>query len=407
MPILARYLEPEDFGKIAIFAATLTFASPLVHMALYSFINVEFFQKNKEHLSSLVSSIIFILPLTGIFIALLLIGARWFFGDFLNLPIYYYFLIPLLAGFQNIKAIMLGIFRNLSKALEFGIVNISATGLNLCLALILIVGLGWNWQGSVTAQIVTAFIFGFVCLLLLKREGYFKLNFSKKIALENFEFSFPLIPSIFAISIINQIDRFFIKEISGERALGMYAIGISFGMIITFFLYSFEQVIIPRIYKKLSDKKNLKTNHRQLIGFTKIYVVLIFTLALLLSAGSYLLFEINFLPIKYLPARQYIFWITIAYSLWGVCTILTPYINFSKKTKYLLFAAIIGCVINLIGNYFLIHQYGAIGAAYSKVITFGTLVLLYWYFGKTLQKMEWFTGEPFSFSIKDFLSFIK
>lgn len=340
-------------------------------------------------------------------IAFLLVCAHYTFGNFLGLPIYCYFIIPLLAGFQNIKAITLGIFRNLSKAMEFGIINVSATGLNLFVSLILVIGLGWDWQGRATAQIIAAFVFGFICLLLLKKEGYLKLNYSKTLARENLKFSMPLIPSIFAISIINQIDRFFIKEISGEEALGIYAIGVSFGMIITFFLYSFEQVVIPKIYKKLSDKENLKNNHSQLVGFTKVYVILIFSLAIILFIGSYLLFELNFLPAKYSPARQYIFWVTIAYGLWGICTILTPYINFSKKTKYLLVAAVIGSIINLIGNYFLITQYGAIGAAYSKVITFGIMVILYWYFGQKLQNMTWFGRAPFRFSKNEFLSFIK
>ncbi len=406
MPILTRYLEPEDFGKLAIFAAVLTLIGPLAHLALYSFISVEFFQKSKDHLNSVISNIVLLIPIVGLILSALLFISKIIFGNYLGLPTYCYLLIPLLAVFQNYKAITLSIYRNLSKAMNFGAVNITTTALNFGLSILLVIGIGLGWQGRVNAQIFASLFMGVVSIFLLKKEGYFSFKLGKKIVKENLAFSFPLIPSIFAISIINQIDRFFIKEIAGESALGMYAIGTSFGMIITFFLYSFEQIIVPSIYKTLSANKNKAANRKVLMSFTKFYGILVFVLAFLISAGSYLLLELNFLPEKYLSARKFIFWIAIAYALWGMCTMLTPYINFSKKTKYLLWATGIGCIINLVANYFFIHQYGAIGAAYSKVLTFGVVLVLYWYFGKKLMKMNWFQKGSFSFSKKEFLNLL-
>ena len=283
----------------------------------------------------------------------------------------------------------------------------TATSLDLSLSVLLVIFIGLGWQGRVNAQIITTVVFGIASLFLLKKEGYFNLKINKEIAKENLKFSFPLIPSILAISIINQVDRFFIKEIVGDAALGMYAIGASFGMIITFFLYSFEQIVVPSIYKKLSAKTDQENNRKLLISFTKFYGILVFLLAILISIGSYLLLEWNFLPEKYLPAQAYIFWIAAAYALWGLCTILTPYINFSKKTNYLLIATVIGCIINLVANYFFIHQYGAIGAAYAKVLTFGVVLFLYWYFGKELLQMNWFAKGTFKFSKKDLLNLLR
>lgn len=365
---------------------------------------VEFFQKPKAHLKGVISNIMMVLPVTSVLVAALL-SLGWFvFGNFLGLPFQYYLLIPIIAGLQNLKAINLSVFRNLSKANEFGFLNISDTLFNLILSLVLVVGLGWDWEGRANAQIITATLTGIICFFLLRKEGYIGLGYNKSIATENFKFSTPLIPSIFAISIIMQVDRFFIKEISGETELGMYAIGTSFGMMITFILYSLEQIVVPTIYQKLSNKDN---NYEQLVRFTKTYGVLSVLLAGILTAVSYLLFEFNFLPESYLPARRFIGWIAIAYALWGLCTIMTPYINFSKKTGFLLKATIVGCFVNLIGNYFLIHQFGAIGAAYSKVLTFGVILILYWYYGKRLMKINWFGEGTTMASSKEFLSFIK
>ncbi len=405
LPILARYLEPEDFGKIAIFAATLTFAGPFVHMSLFNFMTVEYFQKEKNYISSLISGIIPIVCISGIFYSILLIGSRYFFGDFIGLPYYYYLLIPIVSFLYNVKAITLAVLRNSAKALYFGILNNSATILYLGLAVFLVVSQEQNWKGRVNAEIIAAAVVSIGCLILLKSEGFLNFKINKDIIKENFQFSFPLIPSLLALTLINLSDRFFIKEMVGEGELGMYSIGNSLGMIISFALYSFEQISIPILYKRLSERA--EKNKVQMVKFTYLYIVLVFFLIIGVTLGTYLLLDLNFLPEKYLPVKRFIMWIALAYGFWGLCAILAPYIEFYKKTKYLLYASLIGCVFNLIANYFFILNFGAIGAAYSKVLTFFLVFILYWYFGNKLEPMPWFTKESFKFKKSDFVEFIR
>ena len=406
LPILSRYLEPEDFGKLALFAATLTFVGPLVHMALYSYISVQFFRKPKSYMATMISSMLPLIGVAAIGIGLLLTLGSQAFGNPIGLPLRYYLLIPLIAFFLNLKAINLTLFRNDNKALSFGLLNIAATLLYLILALYFVVLNGENWEGRANAEILSAVIIGIISILLLKKEDYLTRSIKKKTIAENLSFSIPLIPSLLAISIINISDRFFIEALSGTHELGMYAIGTTFGMMITFLLYSVEQIFVPTIYKKLSDTNSAAKNRLTLVRLTNYYILLIVLLAALLTGVSYLLFDLNFLPQQYLPARRYIGWIAFSYALWGICTILTPYINYSKNTKYLLYAALVGCCINLSANYFLIHQFGAIGAAYAKIITFATMACLYWIYGKRLTPMPWFTKQSWKIERSDFHNFL-
>lgn len=368
-------------------------------MSLFNFVTVEFFNKSKEYISSVISGIVPTVFVSSVGYAILISSIGYFIFDFIGLPLKYYLLIPILSFLYNVKAICLTVLRNDSKPIAFGLLNNSSTTLYLILTLSLVVGLGYDWEGRVNAEIFTALIMCFVSLFILKKEGYLNKKISRSILKENFKYSSPLIPGLFALTLINLSDRFFLKEMVGDAELGLYSIGNSLGMIITFILYSFEQISIPLIYKRLSENKEF--SKIQLVKFTNIYISIIFVLVVLVTAGSYVLLDLNFLPEKYLPARQYIFWIAIAYGLWGMCAIIAPYIDYYKKTQLLLKAAVIGCIVNLICNYFFILQFGAIGAAYSKVLTFLIVFILYGYYGNKLEPMPWFTIKSFSYQKSD------
>ena len=404
LPIISRYLEPEDFGKLALFSAVLIFLAPFVNLSLISFVTVEFFQKSKEYIGRLNFQILFISFFNSFLIGFVLLIARYIFGDFLSLPLKYYFLLSFLTFFANVTTLNLCILRNIGKATTFGVFQISSTILNLLISILLVVSFNYDWEGRAYAIIVTSCVFCLVALYYLYQTGYLSFQFSFDLIKPGLLFSTPLIPSVLFISFINYIDRFFIKEIKGEEELGLYAIGFSFGMIVSFIIISFEQVFIPWIYKLISDKDKLEASKLDLVRFTYIYCVIVITLAILVTIGSHLLLHFNFLPQKYSSAKQYILWISLSYSIWGICNILSPYIAITKQTNYILISTLIGCVVNMLGNYFLIDLYGTIGAAYSKVFTFTTILVGYLYFSNKIFPLPWLNRKAFHFSIKDFLN---
>jgi len=368
-------------------------------MSLFTFVSVEFFQKPKEYISDIVSGIIPIVFISAIFYSILFGLSRYLFGDFIGLPLKYYLLIPFVSFLYNIKAIILVLFRNNAKALSFGILNIAATILYISFAIYFVVIQKENWQGRANAEIISAFIVSAVSLFVLIKMKYLSFTINKSVIKENFKFALPLIPSLFALTVITLADRFFIKEMMGEAELGLYSIGMRLGMIIAFILYSFEQIALPFIYEKLSKEEEQYKLH--LVKFTILYFAMVLVVVVLVTIGSYILLELNFLPAKYLDAKKYIFWIALAYGFFGLSKILSPYIDFYKQTKFLMYAAIIGCVFNLVANYILILHFGTIGAAYSKVLTFFLIFLLYFFFSNKLSPMPWFKAKSYNFRKKE------
>ncbi len=400
LPIISRFFTPEDFGKLAVFSAIYTFISPAIHLVLYSFINVQFFQKSKDYVAKMIFNMLLVIFICTILSSILLLVSRYFFGDFLSFHWSYYVLIPMLVFMHNVKAINLAILRNNDKPVAFGVINVLATLSELAISLSFIVLLLYNWEGRINGMVLSSFLMLLICVYSLKKEGFLKPVISKSIISENIKFSLPLIPTVIAISFVNHVDTFFIKTFAGESELGLYAIGSSFGMIITFLLFAFEQISVPWLYKTLGAEGE-NSPKVKLVKFTYLYVIMVLIMVILVTIGSYILFELHFLPEQYKGARNYIFFIALAYGLWGMSLVISPYIGYLKKTIYSLIATLIGCVFNLIANYYFISWYGTIGAAYSKVLTFLIILIAYWYFANRIFPMPWFRKDTFNITKAD------
>ncbi len=407
LPIFARYLEPEDFGKLAIFTTAIIFMKPVLDLALCSFVTIEFYQRSKEYLASLNASILAAIFSNFVVVTFLFVGARFLVGNFLELPLTYYFLIPIVCLTSSVFLLHLIILRNSHKAFEFGVLQVLGTIINFSTSILLIVFLKYDWSGRALAEVAANGSLAIISLFFLAKYKYISSNLSFEKLKEAFSFSLPLVFSILFISMISYVDRFFIREMVGERALGIYAIGFSFGMILKSIINSFEQVFVPWIFQHLSNKDKQKIHKIKLVRFTYIYSFFLLILSLCVGIGGNILLLLGFLPDKYLGAGEFIFWIALSFSLWGIANVFSPYIGITKKTRYTLLSTGIGCTINLILNFALIRHFGTIGAAYSKVITVITIVGLYFFFANRLYPMPWFDYKAFKISLSDLKEFVK
>ena len=60
-----------------------------------------------------------------------------------------------------------------------------------------------------------------------------------------------------------------------------------------------------------------------------------------------------------------------------------------RKTKFITYISLIGGVINLSMNLFMIPHYGMMGAAISTVVTFSVLTILFYFSNKRLYSIDY------------------
>ena len=85
--------------------------------------------------------------------------------------------------------------------------------------------------------------------------------------------------------------------------------------------------------------------------------------------------------------------LVIAFLLQGFYFMVTNYILYSKKTKYLSAITVSSSLVVLILNYYLILNYNMLGAAYAMILTNLILFLSVWFFSNKIFKMPWLLNE--------------
>ena len=401
LPILARYLSPTDFGIIAIYTTTITFLAPFIHLQMGSYIILNYYQKPLQFTNQLLSNILILSAGIAVLVTIISIPVTGWLSEKLTLPVSIILMIPVICFASNISNQNLMIQRNKEKPFVYSAYQIAQISLVLGLSLFLVITLKFDWLGRVIPIIVSAILFFFIHAFHLYRQGLLSIRFDSKLLRENLRFSVPLIPTVFGIAAINMADRYFIQFIEGERVLGFYSIGYTFGMIVSFVTTGFNLAFNPFIYKILTQDEQLEEHKFRLVQLSYLYFFFILIVALLATLASYLLIDWGFLPEIFAPSKKYIIWVAIGYVFWGMMNLIGVYISITKKTKYIFYTITTGVVVNTILNYVLIHRMGAIGAAYATAITFFITLIMYWLISAKIYPMPWLDKRILKVSVSD------
>ena len=210
------------------------------------------------------------------------------------------------------------------------------------------------------------------------KKFFIKINFIsiKKIIYE----SFPVLVSSISIILYMRIDQVMIKIMIDEYSLGIYSSSIRFIEIFHFIpkiiIISFLPILL------LSKNYNFKLIHLNSIIF-KISIIISF---LLFYFSDYLIITIygsdyveSIITTKILSFSLIFVFLGVINEHW--------YIN-KKLQKFYAINVLLGAIINIMLNYFLIKIYGIVGAAYSTLITYFLIIFIFDFLNKKTSKLS-------------------
>ena len=219
---------------------------------------------------------------------------------------------------------------------------------------------------------------------LLKQAKFnFIKYFNIKLAKEFLRSSSPLILSTLAVLMIVRFDQLYIKESLGYESNDEYSA--AFKLIEYFF-------IIPTIYMRANFPHLNEIYQKEKVFKTEIIKVLkrislysLFSIFILIFFGEFifsLIFNFSF------QSAQNIFLIlSPVILLYSVLTLVNQIIILMNKEYLYLNRSILGMILNIVLNIFLITKYGIIGAAVSTLITYIFIAILFNFFDKDILKI--------------------
>jgi O-antigen/teichoic acid export membrane protein len=412
---IARYLGPERFG---LFSYAQSFAGLFVVIANLGLdgIIVRELVKNESRRDEIIGTAFWLKLIGAIAVLCILVISIQFTSDdrYTNILI---FIIASAAIFQSFNVID---FYFQSKVLSRYVVfaNVISLLISSLVKIVLIIleapVVAFAWAVLFDSLVLATGLIYFYFrksshYKQFKEKHHLKLNakyltFKRKAAISLLKDSWPLIIAAMAVVIYKKIDQVMLKNIlNNSIEVGYYAAAVQVTKGFSFIPSVVAQSIFPKLIS------NYQTN----IDYKRIFLII--NSSLIYFALFLYLFVLQFSDsiISFLYGNEYEKTSTILILHFAVNIFIFAGVMIDKliilenRQASITLRVLIGVVINIVLNYLLIPQYGAIGAAYATIVSqFFTSVMLLLLF-KSSRKYFFWQIQSFFYPLSKALFFLK
>lgn len=358
IPLYTNFLRADDYGYYDLIFTYITLLMPVVTLqlsdAIYRYL---LDSKTERERSSILTNSLSVIFRNLLFADLIAV----FVYQFYRFDYQYLFLIQF--NFTIIYNIWLQIARGFQKNLLYSISGIIYTAVSLTLNVITIVIFKLAVGGLIISNIVAALVAFF--FIEIKIRALQRLNIklldkaSKKKLLI---FSIPLIPNVISWWVMNVSDRTMLNYYIGMEANGIYAIANKFPSIMfllnTIFSLAWQESVI-------TEKENKEFYSRMF----NLYVKLQFTGAIVFLAITKILMDI-LVGENFDETWKYVPFLYIATIFSGFSSFYGASYLSSEKTVGAFYSSVVGAIVNIVVNLWLIPIIGIHGAAISTFFAF-------------------------------------
>lgn len=392
LPVLTRYLSPEEYGEVAMFQTFFGALTVFIGLSLHGAAGRKFYDGNLDDndLKEFIGACFQILLITTLTAFGLLFIFGGIFSNWLGLEPKWVLLAALTAAATVIAQIRLGQWQVRKKAKPYGALQVSRSLLNVALSLIFVVTFLIGPDGRIIAQIIVAAIFALLALWLLRRDSLLRFFVWRPDYIrEALRFGVPLVPHVGGMFLLTTVDRFVINAELGLAEAGVYMVAVQFGMTLSLVFDAINKAYVPWLFERL--KRDKKGEKRQIVQYTYAwYVFILFGAALSFPIGPWLVTLVA--GPEYARAGDVIGWLVLGQVFNGMCLMVTNYIFFSKRTGLLSVVSIFSGLVNFVLLFILVRHVGLEGAAYAFCFSMVIRFLLSWYVAQKQHSMPWFAG---------------
>lgn len=368
--ITTRILSPEDLGKGSMYTLALNICIIITIFGTdQSFVRF-FYEEKKENRGGLLYNCLKIPILATITVSALIIVFHkkitiFLFGD-TSLIITMLLIIGVIG--QLIYRYARLVIRMQQKGNLYSILEILQKLFNLVILVLLFTLTGASYKIVIYSTLATTIILSIIAVILGKEfwnmRNFFKKNLTHSKS-EIIKFGSPFVLTIFITWLFQAFDKIALRIWGDFEELGLYSAAFSIVALVIVLQNTFSTFWTPVSYEKFENNPNEKEFFEMI---TQIVSFAMFCVAIISIAGKdiiVLLLGSNFKEAT--TIMPFLVFMPLLYTL-SETTVIG--INFFKKTKWHILIAGISCIVNIVGNWLLVPDYGAIGASISTAIAY-------------------------------------
>ena len=390
LPVLTRYLSPEEYGEIAMFHVLLGAMAAVIGLNLHAAAGRKFYDGGltKEELREFIGSCLQILVATTLLILMLVFFARTHLSEWLGIDQQWIFLAVLVTPCMIVIQMRLVQWQVRKQARHYGALQVSQSLVDLTLSLSLVIVFGLGASGRISGQATAVGLFALIAVLLLRRSGLLSIFIWKPdLVREALRFGVPLIPHTGGLFLLSTVDRLVINAKLGLADAGIYMVAVQFSLALSLVFDAINKAYVPWLFERLKNNDN--TEKRRIVKYTYGWFVILLISAVLLFflAPPVVVFIAGD---EYARAGNLVAWLALGQIFGGMYLMVTNYIFFSKRTGTLSLITIVSGMMNLMLLYVFVERWGLKGAAYAFCVAMlFRFVLTFWLANKR-HPMPWF-----------------
>lgn len=363
LPFYVRYLSQADYGVLALLASIEATVKLFFRWGVDgAFMRFWYDCEDERARQRLASTLFFfLLGTNGVLLIVSVIAAPLLSERLLQSPGYTLALqLVLLNTFAiGFTFIPFHVLRMQKRAREFSALTIARSASTLVLRVILVMGAGLGIMGIVIADVVVTAVILAVMVRLF--APLLRPTFSKAVLRKSLAFGLPRVPHGFALQLMSVGDRFVMTRYLSLQDIGVYSIGVSFGLIEKIALGAFEYAWAPFYYATAREPDAPRV-------FSTVATYGIAVLALMTAGLSAIAVDLLDAVTggQYVAAAGVVTWTAIGVFFYGVYLLTSIGLNITGRTQYYPVTTAIGAAANIGLNFALIPRFGMIGAAWAN-----------------------------------------
>ena len=376
LPLVANTLGTEGFGRAANFNVLVQFLAPFMLLKQEDYYKTHYYKLDRETYQHRFSNSIVL----SMVIAIIVFAVSPLFAVFVSK---YFKISSIWIGGAVLAALASSLFLQRDTILRFdekvnyfSAFQIGFSIITTALVVVFVLLFELNWEGRVSATILSSAVFIVLTLLYFLRAGYLKFSLKLKEIRKPLRFSLPLMPQAITPLARQATDKLFITNYVGLTANGVYSLALTFTLAFEMVIEALQNAYIPRLYKLLTQKKELENSELGArIKKELFFGIVIIGLMLFIGYFVLRLIVLSFLDDSYKQVLAYLPFILINVFLNSINKAQIQLILFQGKTLKLGYTFILVASTHLGISMLLVGDYGVIGVIIA-LLTASTLRLI-------------------------------
>lgn len=391
LPLVSKFLLPEQLGIAANFDVLQSILALLGGMATVNALSYFFYKRSKEQMASMVSNLVWTILGFNLLFAVIILFSCNIIESHLHIGLMLQLLTVVSCVSLLVSDISKLIFRLEDKPLHFAALQLGQSMLYIGLQLFMVVHLGMQALGRIYSLVFSLLAFSALHVFILIKKGYLKPGFDKGTTKELLKFGLPLLPHSLSFWLKSGMDKILLTAYCGLAVNGLYSMAMSFGALYSMCEISFSKAYSPYLQKRIAnftsenEAEEKKRLVKQSYSFGALFVGLYFVLvAVCWIAIHYVINE------RYIPCFEFIPWILLAATIKVFYSLTIEYIYTAKKTVGLGIITFSCSILQLGLTFILLKFMGKEGIKVSIVVGALITMISVWWYSNKVYPMPWF-----------------